>query len=210
MFGVVFFTVFIECFVEFSKGIGDSFSRGDAFTFFVLYFCDVNSHLCCFDSRDTSDTFELFKDSFNVLLSFHSFFSLTHFFKFLLRSFNRCLSSLGMFLLSSMSLRISASLSTHSSFFFAAADVVSCISLLSFLNTLELRLLCNTIEPASPTLVYHLCTKMFFWNAFRMFVTEWALFRQSLPCPQVAAAASASICDDFVCIFFTSSSHEWV
>ena len=120
MFGVVFSTVFIKSFVEFSKGIGDSFSRGDAFTFFVLYFCDEDSLLCCFDSRDISDTFELFKDSFNVLLSFHSFFSLIHFFIFLLRSFNRCLSSLGI----------------------AAADVVSCISLLSF---------CNTIEPASPT-----------------------------------------------------------
>ena len=45
MFGVVFFTVFIESFVEFSKGIGDSFSRGDAFTFFVLYFCDENSDM---------------------------------------------------------------------------------------------------------------------------------------------------------------------
>ena len=66
MFGVVFSTVFIESFVEFSKGIGDSFSRGDAFTFFVLYFCE-DSLLCCFDSRDISDTFELFKDSFNVL-----------------------------------------------------------------------------------------------------------------------------------------------
>ena len=35
-------------------------------------------------------------------------------------------------------------------------------------------------------------------------------FRQSLPCPQVAAAAAASSCVDFVCIFFTSNSHEWV
>ena len=95
MFGVVFFTVFIESFVEFSKGIGDSFSRGDAFTFFVVYFCDENSLLCCFDFRDISDTFELFKDSFNVLLSFHSFFFSDTFFMFLLRFFNRCLSSRG-------------------------------------------------------------------------------------------------------------------
>ena len=96
-------------------------------------------------------TFELFKDSFNVLLSFHSFFSLMFFFMFLLRSFSRCFSSLGMLLLSSMSLRISASLSRHSSFFFAAADVVTCISLLSFSNTLALLLFWNTIEPASST-----------------------------------------------------------
>ena len=74
MFGVVFFTVFVESFVEFSKGIGNFLTRGDAFTFFVLYFCDENSLLCCFDSRNISDTFELFKDSFNVLLSSHSFF----------------------------------------------------------------------------------------------------------------------------------------
>ena len=69
----------------------------------------------------------------------------------LLRSFSRCFSSLGMLLLSSMSLRISASLSRHSSFFFAAADVVTCISLLSFSNTLALLLFWNTIEPASST-----------------------------------------------------------
>ena len=43
-----------------------------------------------------------------------------------------------------------------------------------------------------------------------MFVTERALFRQSLPCPQVAAAAAASIFDGVVCIFFTSSFHEWL
>ena len=74
MFRVVFSTVVKESFVEFSEGIGDSFSRGDAFTFFVLYFCDEYSLLCCFDSRDISDTFEFLKDSFNVLMSFHSFF----------------------------------------------------------------------------------------------------------------------------------------
>ena len=88
MFRVVFPTVFIESLVEFSKGIGDSLSRSDAFTFFVLYFCDEDSLLCCFDSRHISDTFEFFKDSFNVMMSFHSFFPLTHF--FLLSSFNRC------------------------------------------------------------------------------------------------------------------------
>ena len=43
MFGVISFTVLVESFVEFSKSIGDSFSVGDALTFFVLYFCDENS-----------------------------------------------------------------------------------------------------------------------------------------------------------------------
>ena len=82
------------------------------FSFFIFVMRTLL--LCCFDSRNISDTFELFKDSFNVLLSFH-------FFLFLLRSFSRCFSSLGMLLFSSMSLRISASLSRHSSFFFAAS-----------------------------------------------------------------------------------------
>ena len=46
MFRVVLSTVFIESFVVFSKGIGDSFSRGDAFTSFVLDFRDEDSLLC--------------------------------------------------------------------------------------------------------------------------------------------------------------------
>ena len=119
--------------------------------FVILYFCDEYSLLCCFDPRDISDTFELFKDSLNVLLSLHSFFSLMHVFVLLLRSFSRCFSSLGVLLLSSMSLRISASLSRNSSLSFAAADVVTCASLLSFLNSLALLLEWNTIEPASST-----------------------------------------------------------
>ena len=88
MFRVVFSTDFVESLVEFSKGIGDSFSRSDAFTFCVLYFCDEDSLLCCFDSRNISDTFEFFKYSFNVMMSFHFFFSDTffHFFAQLLQS----------------------------------------------------------------------------------------------------------------------------
>ena len=75
MFEVIFisFFVLVESFVEFSKSIGNSFSSV-MHSFFVLYFCDENSLLCCFDPRKVSDTFELFKDSFNVLLSLHSFF----------------------------------------------------------------------------------------------------------------------------------------
>ena len=41
-------------------------------------------------------------------------------------------------------------------------------------------------------------------------VTKWALFRQSLPCQQVAAAAAAISCIDFVCIFFIFDSHKRV
>ena len=74
-----------------------------------------------------------------------------HFFIFLLSSFSRFFSSLGNFLLSSMSLTISTSLSTLSSFFVVAFCVVPCL-LLSFpLLPLDSFLDCNTIEPASTT-----------------------------------------------------------
>ena len=43
-----------------------------------------------------------------------------------------------------------------------------------------------------------------------MLITLWALFRQSLPCQQVAAAAAATSCVDFVCIFFIFDSHKRV
>ena len=114
-----------------------------------LFLCRVLSSLL-FWSRDISDTFELFKDSLNALLSLHSFFS-DAFFRLLLRFFSRCFSSLGVLLLSSMSLRISASLSRNSSLSFAAADVATCASLLSLLNSFALLLEWNAIEPASST-----------------------------------------------------------
>ena len=41
-------------------------------------------------------------------------------------------------------------------------------------------------------LMRNLHTKMFFRFVFKMFITLWALFRQSLPCQQVAAAAAAT------------------
>ena len=148
MFEVISLFVLVESFVEFSKRIGTSLSRCDAFSFVVLYFCDEYSLLYCFDLRDIPDTFELFKDSFNVLLSLYVFFP-DAFLKLLLRSFNRCFSPLGMLLHSSMSLRISASLSRNSSLSFAAADVVTCASLLLFLNSLAFLLEWNTIEPNS-------------------------------------------------------------
>ena len=71
------------------------------------------------------------------------------FFMHLLNSFSRCFSSLGVLLLTSMNLRISASLVDKSSLFLAAAHAVTRASLLSFLNLLALLLEWNTIEPAS-------------------------------------------------------------
>ena len=66
MFEVIFLVVLVKSFVEFSRDVCKSISKGDAFNFFVLYFCDEYFLLCCFDLRNISDTFELFKDSFNV------------------------------------------------------------------------------------------------------------------------------------------------
>ena len=43
-----------------------------------------------------------------------------------------------------------------------------------------------------------------------MLITKWALFRQSLTCQQVAAAAAAISCIDFVCIFFIFDSRKRV
>ena len=75
------------------------------------------------------------------------FLSLTHFLIHLLTSFRQCFSSLGVFLLSSLSLRISASLTKMSSLTFAAADAVARVSMLSFLISLVPLLKWNTIEP---------------------------------------------------------------
>ena len=148
MFGVISFFVLVESFVEFSKSIGNSFSRCDAFIFFLIFVMRT-----LFLAVVIPGTFRTPLNSSRILsMSCCPFFFFSDaFFKLLLRSFSRCFSSLDMVRLSSMSLRISASLSRHSSFFFAAADVVTCASLLSFSNTLALLLLRNTIEPASST-----------------------------------------------------------
>ena len=52
--------------------------------------------------------------------------------------------------------------------------------------------------------------KMFFWIVFRMLITVWALFRQSLPCQQVAAAAAATSCFNFMCTFLIFDFHKLV
>ena len=75
MFEVISLVVLVKFFVEFSEDVGNSFSRCDVFSFVVLCFCDEYFLLCCFDPRDISNAFELFKDSLDVLLSLHSFFS---------------------------------------------------------------------------------------------------------------------------------------
>ena len=61
-------------FVGFSKDIGNPFTRRDDLSFLILYLCDEHLLLCRFDSWYVPYTFEVFKYSLDVLLSFHSFF----------------------------------------------------------------------------------------------------------------------------------------
>ena len=86
---------------------------------------------------------------------FTLFLSLTHFLMHLLNSFSRCFPSLGVLLLSSMSLRISASFLEISSVSFAAAvspsSSPSPLSSPFFYTSFMLLLTWNTIEPASAT-----------------------------------------------------------
>ena len=150
--------VLVESFVEFSEGIGNPFSRCDAFSFVDLYFCDEYSLLCCFDPRDISDTFELFKDSLDVLLSLHSFFFSDAFFKRLLRSFSRCFSSLGV-------LDESQDFSIFVQELFTLFCCCRCGPLCFFVVVLELARVTAGMEHDRTclfNLMRNLCTKMFF------------------------------------------------
>ena len=149
MFWFIFLCVFVKSFVEFTKDIGNSFPRCDAipFSFFIfvmstLFFADLIPVIF----RTTLNSSRILWMSCCLCILF--FFSDT-FFKHLLTFFSRCFSSLDVLLLSSMSLRISASLIDKSSRTFAAADAITRASLLSFLISLVLLLEWNTIEPAS-------------------------------------------------------------
>ena len=79
LFWFIILFVFVEFFVEFTKDIGNSFPRCDAFPFLVSCLCEEYSLLCLFDSRDISYSFEVFKNSLDIHLPFHSFLSLIHF-----------------------------------------------------------------------------------------------------------------------------------
>ena len=96
-----------------------------------------------------------------------------HLFLHLLTSFSLCFSPLGVFLLSSMSPRISASLIDKSSITFAAADAVARASLLLFLISLALLLEWNTTERAS---IFLCCCQTCFFFIFCSFDQVWALF----------------------------------
>ena len=115
MFGVIPLFVLVKSFVEFSKGIGNSFSRCDAFSFVALLFFAVL----------IPGTFRTPLNSSRILTMscclFILFFSLMYFFYAFAQVLQSLFSSLGKLLLSSLS--------------FAAADVVTCASLVSFLNS---------------------------------------------------------------------------
>ena len=135
--------------MEFTKDIGNSFPRCDAFPFVVFIF--VMSTL--FFADLIPGIFRTPLKSSRILwmscCHFILFFPLIHFFMHLLTSASRCFSSLCVLLLSSMSRRISASLSDKSSLTFAAADVITRASLLSFSISLVLLLEWNAMERAS-------------------------------------------------------------
>ena len=127
------------------------------------------------------------------------FFSLILFFH-LLTSFNRCFSSLSVLLLSSMSFRISASLINKSSLNFAAADAITRASLFFVLDLGRVAAGMEHDRTCLFMLLWKLRTKMFFRFVYRMFFTLRALFRQSLPCQHVAAAAAATSTTSAGCI----------
>ena len=101
------------------------------------------------DSRDISYSFEVLKNFWMSICLFILFLSLMHLLMHVLISFSLCFSPLCVFLLTSMSLRISASLTKMSSLTFAAADAVARDSWMSFLISLVLLLEWNTIDPDS-------------------------------------------------------------
>ena len=111
----------------------------------------------------------------------------------LLTSFSRCFSSLGVLLLSSMSLRISASLIDKSSLTFASADAVARASfIIVIFDFAHVAAGMEHDRTCLFTLMWKSCTKVFFSIVIRMFFILRALFRQSLPCQHVAAAAAAT------------------
>ena len=136
---------------------------------------------------------------------FTLFFSDT-FFTHLLTSFSRCFSSLGVLLLSSMSLRISASLIDKSSLTFAAADAICCCRchharfIIVVLDFARVAAEMEHDRTCLFTLMWKLCTQVFFSFVFRMIFTLRALFRQSLSCQHVAAAAAATSTTSAGCI----------
>ena len=73
LFSFFLFIVVVKFFVEFTKDIGNPFSRRDDFPFSFFIFVMGTFFLCRFDSWGFLYTFEVFKFSLDVLLSFHFF-----------------------------------------------------------------------------------------------------------------------------------------
>ena len=202
MFKVIFLVVLVKFFVEFSKDVGNSFSRCDAFTIVVFYLCVGYFLLCWFDSRVISYTFELTLQGFFGCLVVSSFF---FFSDTLFEAFTQIFNSLFLFVGCASPLldesQESASLFGKSSVTVAAADAITRASLLSFLNSLALLLEWNTIEPASSSWCGTCASRYSSELCSGWIITFWALFRQSLSCQHVAAAAAATSCVYFLCSF---------
>ena len=148
-------------------------------------------------------SFEVFKNSLDVLLSCHSFFfsdtffpALAHFFQSLFL-FSGCTSPL---------LDESQDFSIFERQIFAHFCCCRCHHARFIVVVLDLARVAAGMEHDRTCLfilMWKLCTKMFFRFVFRMFFTLRALFRQSLLCLHVAAAAAATFYHK--CRVFTSN-----
>ena len=166
MLEVISLVVLGKSFVEFSEDIGNSFSRCDAFSFFILYFCDEYFLLRCFDPRVISNSSRILWMSFCLFILFFSgafFYALAQILQSLFLFFG-CASPL---------LDESQDFNIFVKEFFILFCCCRCDSAHFFAGTCLIILMRNSYA------------KKFFWIVFRMLITVWALFRQSLPCRRV-------------------------
>ena len=109
---------------------------------FSFSFLVMSTLSCCrFDSWNVLNPFEVFEYSMNLFQSLRSFFVPDAFQNCVVTSFNRCYSSLGVVLLSSISLMISASsfeISSLDSSVFFCCCCFTCFFLLEFHHDLIL------------------------------------------------------------------------
>ena len=163
----------------------------------LLFFISVMStfFFAVLITRIFRTPFELFKDSLDVLLSLHSFFFSDAF----VYAFAQILQSLFLFFgCASPFLDESQDFSIFVQEFFILFCCCRCDHAHFFDETCLFILMRNSYA------------KMFFWIVFRMLITVWALFRQSLPCQQVAAAAAATSCFNFMSTFLIFDFHKRV
>ena len=187
-------------FVEFSKDNGNPFTRRDDFFSPILYLCDEHFLLCRLIPGMFLTPFEVFECSLDVLLSCH-FLSLIHFLHLLI-SFSCCFSSLGVLLLSSMSLRISTSFlkSPQSLLLLLSRLLLHRLFFPSFMSLLT----CDTIEPASTTG----CAHRAWWSSPTVWSdSSFTVLRSGCSLPVTPAVSTATSSMGFCGRAFSSFYH---